>query len=360
MFDIVKYFGQSCEFLGIKLEISGVDRLSKKHRNKKNKRKNRRNISTNARKPPKKASEGIHNTEVDAIKDEDIKVEVVKQKKSIPWTPIGVIVAIITGLIAIFTFIFMIWVHFNSNSTQTNQEITVNVFAITPGTGRVMEYMPEIYNEALVEDHKDILDEAYIGTGWTSDQLRGPMDRPTFTLENPAPYITFNSMLGAPAVLNGTGDERDFVMLASNRNDTSTIRDTMHVTDGQEVYVMAFVHNNLNPNLNASVGPARNVHVNFDISGRSVLSGGQHVLPVIGYVNSASANPASVWDSTRFTANQPFSVSYVENSAQFAQAGRSPRAIGNPTVGQGANLGDIYGCTEHHGWVTFRVRINFD
>ena len=187
-------------------------------------------------------------------------------------------------------------------------------------------------------------------SGW------GP-SRPTFTLENPAPYNTFNSMTNNPAVMNGTGDERDFVKVATDRGNTSTITESLTVTDGQEAYVLAYVHNNAAPHLSMV---AQNVMAKFDTNRNAEFINGQYVLPVTGWINSASASPASVWDSAQFTADKPFSISYVENSAQWAQYGQAVKTISNPTVGNGASIGSVQGCTQYSGWVTFKVKINYD
>jgi uncharacterized repeat protein (TIGR01451 family) len=81
---------------------------------------------------------------------------------------------------------------------------------------------------------------------------------------------------------------------------------------------------------------------------------------VIGYVNSGNAKPRSVWAGARLTANAPFTISYVENSARWAQTDQGSIPIGDPTAQGGVNLGYIPGGTQYAGWVTFRVKINFD
>lgn len=267
-----------------------------------------------------------------------------KTKKQV-LSIVGGVVAIVAALVAVPGIVL------NINIGNVN-----NHYATNPGTGEVIEHVPETSEDEMGENPEEIVEGTHMTADWTSDQLRGPMDRPTFTLQNPAPYITFNSMLGAPAVLNGTGDERDFVLLATDRNDISTITERVVVENGQEVYVLAFVHNNARADLNLI---ARNVTASFEIPETSILSGGMHILPVFGHISATNANPVNVWDSARFVAAQPFTVEYVPDTAQFAQVGGIITELENPTAVGGVSLGDIPGCTEYQGWVTFLVRVEF-
>ena len=73
----------------------------------------------------------------------------------------------------------------------------------------------------------------------------GP-SRPSFTIEKPADYITFNSITNNPVI---GGDEKDFVGIrevGSNANWTNN----MKVQNGKEYYVRIYVHNNAASNLN--------------------------------------------------------------------------------------------------------------
>lgn len=190
--------------------------------------------------------------------------------------------------------------------------------------------------------------------------VRGPMDRKTFTMENPADYITFNSITNNKAgVYNEDGDERNFVLAAPTK-DNQQVRDRVMVDDLETAWVYAYVHNNAATNLNLT---ARDVTAKFDISKLATYSDGRYVLPVEGAISSIDANPNKVTDDAYFTADKPFSLSYVENSANWATYNNGNpfvKPLENPTTGSGANLGNIKGCTEYSGWVTFQVKINFD
>ena len=74
----------------------------------------------------------------------------------------------------------------------------------------------------------------------------GPI-RPTYTIEKPAPHVTFNSITNNP----NYGDERNFVTIkdASNQNAGGWV-DQITIQDGKEYYVRMYVHNNAAENLN--------------------------------------------------------------------------------------------------------------
>lgn|GEM_PF-3600743 len=258
---------------------------------------------------------------------------------------------IIFALTSVSTALF-IWIVGNNGETHES------VATVAPAQDPQYDI---IYSPSTGQAQED--DDLYEELDLIPALIWGPMDRPTFTLDRPASYIVFNSMLDNPAVFNDSGDERDFVLVSESRN-SDDLTNELAVVDGQEVYVVAFVHNNQNPDFNAVTGPAQNVHISFDISGESILSDGRNVMPVIGFISSVSANPRSVWATAILTAEQPFRISYVENSALWAydhvNGMRFVREITNPTVGNGANLGDIYGGVDFHGLATFRVSVEFD
>ncbi|MCL1995128.1 MAG: hypothetical protein FWG63_02890 [Defluviitaleaceae bacterium] len=200
----------------------------------------------------------------------------------------------------------------------------------------------------------------------TMQQIWGP-SRETFALQNPAPYATFNSMENRTdgtlfgSTFGSGNDERDFVKLATDRGNPSTIVENMTVANGQEVYVLAFVHNNASPNSNLV---AEDVYINFNISGRSRADAdGRQLLSIFGFINSSNANPPSIWDNATLIAEQPFILSYVEGTAQWAGRGIGdiPQVyeLSNPTLESGAKLHDINPCNQYEGWVTFRVRVEY-
>ena len=102
--------------------------------------------------------------------------------------------------------------------------------------------------------------------------------RPSFTIEKPADYITFNSITNNPVI---GGDEKDFVRIrevGSNAKWTNN----MKVQNGKEYYVRMYVHNNAASNLNLvaenvvaklniPTTTAKNVTVQGQISGSALF-----------------------------------------------------------------------------------------
>jgi len=194
-------------------------------------------------------------------------------------------------------------------------------------------------------------------------------DRQTFTLESPAPYVTFNSMTNNHFYPFANGDERNFVSLAHAGGQPT---DDLTVSDGDRAYVFAYVHNNADETRADLV--AENVTTRFNIDQNAQRnSSGQYISTATGNISwnrhvSMPANaPTSIYDTANFVANMPFSVNYVEGSARFINgpSGADGWEIGNPTAGD-VTLGyesldgRIPGCLAYVGWVRFAVNIEFE
>ena len=186
----------------------------------------------------------------------------------------------------------------------------------------------------------------------------GP-SRATFTEQNPAPYITFNSITNNSFY----GDERNFVTIkdASNTQDGGW-SDKVTVQPGKEYVVRMYVHNNAADNLNLV---AENVRASATVpttTGKTV--------PISGFVSADNANPTKVWDDVELTSDKDFNLAYVPGSASFNNNG-----IGNSPEGAklsdsivtstGALLGydkldgKIPGCYKYSGYVYFKVKPQF-
>jgi len=83
-------------------------------------------------------------------------------------------------------------------------------------------------------------------TGFVSVKAWSP-DRPTYTIENPAPHVTFNSITNNP----NYGDERTFFDAKNAANkDQGGFVDKLATDGGQELLLRVYVHNNAADNLN--------------------------------------------------------------------------------------------------------------
>ena len=178
----------------------------------------------------------------------------------------------------------------------------------------------------------------------------GP-SRPSFTIEKPADYITFNSITNNPVI---GGDEKDFVVIrevGSNANWTNN----MKVQNGKEYYVRIYVHNNAASNLNLV---AENVVAKLNVPTTTAKT-----VTVQGQISASNAKPNTVWDEATFSSDNDFNLAYVAGSALFENNGmgttKLPDSIVNNT---GAKLGydkldgKIPGCFQYAGYVTVKVK----
>ena len=178
----------------------------------------------------------------------------------------------------------------------------------------------------------------------------GP-SRPSFTIEKPADYITFNSITNNPVI---GGDEKDFVGIrevGSNAKWTNN----MKVQNGKEYYVRMYVHNNAASNLNLV---AENVVAKLNVPTTTAKT-----VTVQGQISASNAKPNTVWDEATFSSDNDFNLAYVAGSALFENNGmgttKLPDSIVNNT---GAKLGydkldgKIPGCFQYAGYVTVKVK----
>jgi uncharacterized repeat protein (TIGR01451 family) len=183
----------------------------------------------------------------------------------------------------------------------------------------------------------------------------GP-DRPTYTMASPADHITFDSITDNPAI----GDERNFVGIrevGSNEdwNDTETVQ------AGKQYMVRMYVHNNAASNLNLV---AHNVTATFNLPTNTASS-----MQVNGFINSSNATPNEVYDSATFASGngQAFNLQYQTGTLLFANnvypnGTPLPESIFTSTgakLGYNQMDGNIPGCNQYSGWVSFIVKPQF-
>lgn len=182
----------------------------------------------------------------------------------------------------------------------------------------------------------------------------GP-DRRTFTIEQPADYVTFNSITDNPEI---GGDERDFVSIRE-AGSTGLWKDSVQVQAGKEYIVRMYVHNNAAANLGLV---ANDVTARFVLpvdTGRSIK--------VDGSITSSNATPTMVYDGATFTGTEDFNLAYVANTLKFENNG-FPNGTALPESifdNRGALLGydkldgKIPGCFQYDGYVSFKVKPQF-
>lgn len=187
----------------------------------------------------------------------------------------------------------------------------------------------------------------------------GP-DRPTYTIEVPADHVTFNSITNNPS----HGDERNFVQVRDAASGNETYVDSISLTAGHEYVIYVYYHNNAASNLNASgVGIAHGAYVKAQVP--AIVSNGSTGTKAVGYVGASNATPAEVWDDISFsnTTGGDIALRYIPGSATIHSFGAvNGQAMGDSIVTTGTPLGydslngELKGCNEYAGYVTFRVK----
>lgn len=212
----------------------------------------------------------------------------------------------------------------------------------------------------------------------------GPDSRKTYTMENPADKVTFNSITNNPVLIGKTDtaacngdvacDERYFVSASEYTGDVSknSWGDTTTVEDGKEYVVRMYVHNDAASNLNL-VAENVKAYVNLPTEAKTSIT-------VQGILTSSNADPGKVWDETTFVSGngEAFNLAYVEGTAKYTNCDESTRAddrsctkerefdldtnlftSNGSTLGYNQMDGKIPGCIGYSGWVTFHVKAQF-
>ena len=182
----------------------------------------------------------------------------------------------------------------------------------------------------------------------------GPTDRPTYTVENPADHITFNSITNNPDY----GDERNFVRI-KDASDMSAgnWKDELTVQPGKEYLVQMYVHNNAATSLNLTAENTRVMANVPNTTGKKVQ--------IDGFITANNATPDRIWDQAIFNSDRDFNLSYVNGSTKFynnvfGQAGTtlSDSIVTNQgaLVGYDKIDGKVPGCFQFSGYVSFKVK----
>lgn len=183
----------------------------------------------------------------------------------------------------------------------------------------------------------------------------GP-DRPTYTVENPAPHVTFNSITNNPA----HGDERNFVQVKAADAPDSAYAESVNLEAGKEYTVYIYYHNNAASNLNASgKGIAQNAYVRAALP--AVVNGSADV---VGHVGASNAQPQTdFWDEASFKSSSAMAIRYVPGSATIHSFGKvDGKQLSDSVITSGAPIGydaldgKLPGCNEFAGYVTLKVK----
>lgn len=183
----------------------------------------------------------------------------------------------------------------------------------------------------------------------------GP-ERPTYTIENPADHVTFNSITNNP----NYGDERNFLLVkdAANTSAGGWSHTDINVEPGKEYLVRLYVHNNAQENLNL-------VSENTRVSANVPTTTGNQV-QIDGFITSDNASPQKVWDDVVLKSDKRFNVAYVPGSTTYYNNVNPNPGFNLPDsivtnsgalVGYQQMDGKVPGCFKFSGVATFKVKI---
>lgn len=182
----------------------------------------------------------------------------------------------------------------------------------------------------------------------------GP-DRPTYTMENPADHVTFNSITNNSTI----GDERDFVHI--KEAGAEKFSDTVEVEPGKEYIVYISYHNDAASNLNASgKGVATGVRLRTQFPTEVTPAKRGQVSAVI---SSTNAEPKEVWDEAFMTTKyEQVLLQYKVGSATIHNGwGTNGKVLSRAMFESGTYLGmdeldgRILGCAQYGGYVTYTL-----
>ena len=184
--------------------------------------------------------------------------------------------------------------------------------------------------------------------------------RDTYTMASPADHVTFNSITDNPV----QGDERNFMQVREATAGNETYADSISLTANKEYVVNMYYHNNAASNLNASgVGIAHGAYIKAAIP--ADVPQGSNGTKAVGYIGASNATPSEVWDDISFknTTSSDMYLSFIPGSATIHNFGKTngltmPDSIVTNGTSLGYDLlnGDLPGCNEYSGYVTFRVK----
>jgi uncharacterized repeat protein (TIGR01451 family) len=194
----------------------------------------------------------------------------------------------------------------------------------------------------------------------------GP-SRTTYTMAKPADHVVFNSITDNNKEV---GDERYFVSASPYTGSASSNywSDATKVENGKEYVVRMYVHNNAASNLNLVAKDVKAFVVLPTTTAKEIT--------VSGKISSSNAKPTTVWDETKFVSKngEAFNLAYVDGSAKYYNTKDGKlRTFSLDGLNDSNDLftskgkllgydkmdGNIPGCSQYSGYVTFHVKAQF-
>lgn len=187
----------------------------------------------------------------------------------------------------------------------------------------------------------------------------GPENRPTFTMEEPATYPTFNSITNNPTI----GDERDFVRVGEIDAEVTDLKNEVEVVPGRQYLVYIYFHNNASSTYNDSAHDHSGVAIRTRMANSfSTVLTPENKGTITSVITADNANPADVWDEAYMTTTtKKVLMHYVPGSAKIYNDWKTNgNTMSTDLFTQEGTLlglnslnGVIPGCEEYHGIVTY-------
>lgn len=175
----------------------------------------------------------------------------------------------------------------------------------------------------------------------------GPIDRETFTMEQPANYVTFNSITNN----NQLGDERNFVRV--RKKDTGYFKDSIELKKGDICTIQVFYHNNAKSSLNyKGKGFAYDTRVKFFMGDKD-----ENTIGFQAVLTASNANPPSIWDCCLIHKLDSFELQYIPGSLVIDNASGKHTLTSvdlfkqDVLIGIDRMDGIIPGCSEFSGYI---------
>ena len=188
----------------------------------------------------------------------------------------------------------------------------------------------------------------------------GPASRPTYTIDKPAPHVTFNSMTNNPK----HGNELNFVQI--REAGASGYVEEVNLKPGKEYEVRVYYHNNAASNLNGADMNGKGVALdtNMRVQMPASVKAGEKAR-FTGIVSASNAQPKEVWDEAYGKSDSAVALRYVQGSAKIGNFGKTNGAtLPDSLVSTGVKLGfdqldgKVPGCNEYAGYVTYRFKVD--
>lgn len=191
----------------------------------------------------------------------------------------------------------------------------------------------------------------------------GP-ERAEFTHKNPAPYVTFNSIVDNPTL----GDERNFVRI--REAGVGNFVNFIEIFPGKEYEVYIYFHNNASASYNNKENNYKGIALDVKLKAHlpRIVEKGEKKR-VIGTITASNANPKSVWGiSYIMSPEDTVQLKLVLGTAKITTKGiingqgvPLKHLFGSEGVylGYSALNGVIPGCDQYSGVVTYRFKVDY-